>query len=795
MMRWLKLFAVSFSICLTVVFLLIVLPALSAPSFATLVVDNTADSGTGTLRWALLNAQNGDIITFNTSVFTPLSPVTITLFSQLPPITQDGLNIEASSAGVILDGDNVPGDFASALEIFSNGNVIRGLQIINFSGGGIILSGGASSNLIGGDRSIGSGPIGQGNRLSNNGIGIGLWDNGTSSNTISGNLIGTDASGTTPAGNNGDGITISAGASNNIIGRDNVIAYNAQSGGGGITVIGVNSTGNTIFQNSIHSHTANEGKGIILQDELVETPYIFDFNLSTGHVAGTACPNGTVEIFSDNEDEGRVYEGQTTANSSGSFTFDKGAAFVGPHMTATCTNAGGTTSEFSLPTVGISQTLVLQTSNPQPRRVFQTKLASSLIDNRIGDMIGLDLWHFNENPESFANRIEYHGLKWMRVSIDTFDWTEVANGNAGYSSFTIDPIQDQAINELLERDIDVMYTILYWDDLLEMDPGEPRFEDPAEIQRYVDYAEFIATNLGDRITIYEIFNEPGYSPHISSQQNITVGAYINLAQQTIPVIRAADPASLIVVGTVGIDAEWWREYLFTILESDLMPIVDAVSWHPFYGESPEVESEHYYQYPQTVQQIKDTAIANGFDGDFIAEEIQWRTLTNFLEGDPVYSDTVAAKYLARGIVMNLGMGVRVGMAETLEHPQKETVIHTLSTIMAGAEPTDFAIDVQTTATDVVSYTFSLSTGDQMIALWRDGVAQEQDSGTPATVTIYDVTEDDVVGIDVLYGFEQSLITQIDNSDLIIPNLLIKDYPTLIYLNTAQQTYLPIILQQ
>jgi len=64
-------------------------------------------------------------------------------------------------------------------------------------------------------------------------------------------------------------------------------------------------------------------------------------------VSGVACPVCTVEIFSDEEDEGRVYEGTTIADAAGHFTLDKASPLTGPYLTATATDAEGNTSEFS----------------------------------------------------------------------------------------------------------------------------------------------------------------------------------------------------------------------------------------------------------------------------------------------------------------------------------------------------------------------------------------------------------------------------------------------------------------
>jgi hypothetical protein len=119
----------------------------------------------------------------------------------------------------------------------------------------------------------------------------------------------------------------------------NLVAFNWI----GIRVEGDGATGNTIRGNSIHS---NGFMGIQNFDggnsELVP-PAITSF----GSVMGTACPNCTIDVYSDNEDEGRVYEGSTTANGAGNWTFD--GSPEGPNVTATATDADGNTSEFSAP--------------------------------------------------------------------------------------------------------------------------------------------------------------------------------------------------------------------------------------------------------------------------------------------------------------------------------------------------------------------------------------------------------------------------------------------------------------
>src|SRR5207249_5138053 len=70
---------------------------------------------------------------------------------------------------------------------------------------------------------------------------------------------------------------------------------------------------------------------------------------SLGPATGTACSGCIVDVFSDNEDEGRVYHGSATADASGNWNF--AGATVGPNVTATATDAANNTSEFSPPFV------------------------------------------------------------------------------------------------------------------------------------------------------------------------------------------------------------------------------------------------------------------------------------------------------------------------------------------------------------------------------------------------------------------------------------------------------------
>jgi hypothetical protein len=123
-------------------------------------------------------------------------------------------------------------------------------------------------------------------------------------------------------------------------GEGNTVANN---GGDGVRVSDPTATSIRIRGNSIHS---NGGKGIALLNGANnnQVPPVIN---SISPVSGTSCINCDIDIYSDNGDEGRTYEGTAIAGASGTWTFN--GSVSGPNVTAISTNATNNTSEFSAP--------------------------------------------------------------------------------------------------------------------------------------------------------------------------------------------------------------------------------------------------------------------------------------------------------------------------------------------------------------------------------------------------------------------------------------------------------------
>jgi hypothetical protein len=262
-------------------------------------VSSTLDAGPGTLRQALTDALPGDTITFDSSVFPPTSPKAIAVGSPLPALAKNNLTIDASAAGVILDGSFAPA-YTNGLVVRADNCVIRGLTIQNFTSNGILVEAGASNNTVGGDRGIGTGPNGQGNLIvANSGSGIEIKGVGADYNSLRGNLIGIERTGRFAQPNAHSGIAVYQGAQHNTLGGTisgfrNVISGNHDNG---VWLSDAGTSQNSIIGNYIGTTADGQAKvrnglsGISLQN-----------GANSNMIGGTAT--GAGNLISGNKDYG-----------------------------------------------------------------------------------------------------------------------------------------------------------------------------------------------------------------------------------------------------------------------------------------------------------------------------------------------------------------------------------------------------------------------------------------------------------------------------------------------------------
>lgn len=268
-------------------------------------------------------------------------------------ILRNAYGIQTDAMGTTIGGTTpgarnvMSGNFESAIRIGGLSTVVQGNYIgtnsagtATFPSNGGITVAQADGAIIGGTES------GAGNLISGITIDCAVNVRGSTNARIRGNVIGTAADGVTPLQNTFDGVCISNMSSNNtvggqIAGAGNVIANNRLNG---VRVDGMQPQvrSNTVSANSIY---ANGEAGIALvnnANDNLAPPTI----TGIAPLRGTACAPCSVEIFSDSEDEGRIFEGAVFTN-SGNWTFNEPVS--GPNVTATNTDMSNNTSPFSAP--------------------------------------------------------------------------------------------------------------------------------------------------------------------------------------------------------------------------------------------------------------------------------------------------------------------------------------------------------------------------------------------------------------------------------------------------------------
>jgi hypothetical protein len=239
--------------------------ALTAPA-STFVVTNTGDSGTGSLRQAILDANahlGADSITFNIPGF---GPHTIMPSTALPTI----------SDLVTIDGSTQPG--------FTGSPIIE----LNGSGAGANVDG---LRITAGNSVVSALVI---NRFSSDGVEL----SGNGGNIVKGSYIGTDVTGTVDLGNAFRGLNIAS--SNNIIGGTTSAARNVISGNDNTGIfMTARTTGNLVQGNFIGTNAAGtgaigNGSGVVTEGQSGN---------SASHTIGGTVP-GARNIISGNNGPG-----------------------------------------------------------------------------------------------------------------------------------------------------------------------------------------------------------------------------------------------------------------------------------------------------------------------------------------------------------------------------------------------------------------------------------------------------------------------------------------------------------
>jgi hypothetical protein len=205
-----------------------------------------------------------------------------------------------NSTGTALTGSFIGTDSSGTASLDRNG-VALGNGVSGGGGSGVVINGSATNTTLSGDVIV-----------NNESFGVLITGSGTTKNTLAGNKIGVDRTGTTALGNVLDGVAVISGASGNFIGQPgqgNVISGNGHSG---VWLSGFDNagktSGNIVAGNFIGTNGAGSGAIPNAMDGVVVN------NMATSNTIGTTDAGGSNVISGNSEWGVFISDAGTTFN-------------------------------------------------------------------------------------------------------------------------------------------------------------------------------------------------------------------------------------------------------------------------------------------------------------------------------------------------------------------------------------------------------------------------------------------------------------------------------------------------
>jgi hypothetical protein len=448
-------------------------------------------------------------------------------------------------------------------------------------------------------------------------------------------------------------------------------------------------------------------------------------------------------------------------------------------------DAGKNMIELNIAVIQISP---LQISNANPYSLLKLKKADALIDTRLGSLVSgcyrnpLDEWF------GWARNLKRDGFTRARFTLNASDGPVVDSLFVDVEK-EISPAYVALYKYMKELGIDTRYSLSFWDLLNRQNGGKitrQRLSDEQEVDRYLDYVRMVATSLKGVVGGYELWNES--DANADYYQRIEPEDYLQAARRAIPLIREIDPQAKIVVGSTSsyIEKDCQR-YSRIILDSDILPLADAISLHTVNNDaSPVFHSDYYYGYDEMWKEIRKVAEENGFTGEYIADELNYRSLYSLDVLQPEigdyhpYEPEIAAKYIGRMIAINLGLDISVGTSGTDpdRRPAESRMIRNMAYLLEGLQTKSYPVIVNSEVDQVRFYTFEDQTGDRYVTIWNDGEAQVVCGDEEFSMVVENITAEAVTALDPFFSVKQNMNFINTSAGVEVNAILLKDYPVI-----------------
>lgn len=243
--------------------------------------------------------------------------------------------------------------------------------------------------------------------------------------------------------------------------------------------------------------------------------------------------------------------------------------------------------------------------------------------------------HFTGAPAKDLDMIRDAGFKFIRTDFK-WDFIERSKGQYDFSQY------DQLVNGLKSRGMRALFILDYNNPVYGVS-WNSGVTSSANITAFANFAKAATAHYKGQGVVWELWNEPNGNGFWSPSPNTS--EYVNFAKGVIPAMRAGDPDAAILAPAVSmVDLA----YLEGCFQKGLLPLVDAVTIHPYRYESPESIAAE-------IQKVKALiAKYNPSNPNIPVLTSEWGYHAVTLWGG--MSETVQGKFLPRMFLHNMMLG-------------------------------------------------------------------------------------------------------------------------------------------
>jgi hypothetical protein len=224
------------------------------------------------------------------------------------------------------------------------------------------------------------------------------------------------------------------------------------------------------------------------------------------------------------------------------------------------------------------------------------------------------------------------GAGWVRLD---FKWDKI-EPESGLPDFTD---YDELVAQAEREDLKIIGVLLYDAPWIHREGKIRKYIPPSRIPDYCRFIEQVALRYGDRIAVWEIWNEPN-TLHWTGPVN----HFFRLFASTVETLENTldDP----YITTPGI---FWGDtaFLKKMFRSVPMDKVDAISFHP-YATTPEGSARQMIKVIESAGRL-------GYTGDFWISEIGYPT-------GGLYPSRISERRMGDAVIKTLGYALRLGIS-------------------------------------------------------------------------------------------------------------------------------------